>query len=139
MTLEDLIKYLEKLPKETMFSRGIKNPHSYRGYYDQLAFEPARAMSAADMLEVARSADGATFDGWKGGDFRMGSLTECWLAGEGHLGEEINSWMLDQSKQVQDIDSLRALVGILDSYIAHQASFDDLVFARETLRKACGI
>lgn len=67
---------------------GFGRPHSYRGYYEQLAFEPVLATSVKAMLVAAESAIGTTYQGWKGGDFTMDEYTSVWLALEGDGGGE---------------------------------------------------
>ncbi len=89
MTLDELIAALETEDPDRMLPLGFTNPHSYRGYYEQLAFEPAANASIGSMLQAARSALGATFEGWKGGDYTMGRFTDCHLAWRGRCGEEI--------------------------------------------------
>lgn len=86
MTLGKLIKRLEELPPETPV--GIGNPHSYRGYYSDLAFDPAIS-TAAEALARCRAAMGEVFQGYKGGDFQMGSLTPVWIAHYGDCGKKI--------------------------------------------------
>lgn len=88
MTLDELIAALEKVDPATEVENGFENPHSYRGYYDELAFEPAENVTVAHMLQQARSARGATYTGWKGGEFTMDGDTPVWLADEGCTTEE---------------------------------------------------
>lgn len=95
MTLGELIAALEAHDREKVAARGFTNPHSWRGNYSELAFEPARNVTVGDMLRDARSALGATYQGWKGGDFEMGEYTDCWLASEGYGdGETIGLLLL---------------------------------------------
>jgi len=94
MTLGALINKLEEYPREQVVVKGFKNPHSYRGYYEQLAFEPADNTTVGEMLDSARSALGETFPGWKGGDFEMGEYTDCHLANWGKCGEEMGPVLL---------------------------------------------
>ncbi|KQX43526.1 hypothetical protein ASD97_25985 [Streptomyces sp. Root63] len=89
MVLEDLIEMLESTDSNTVVKNGFNHPHSYRGFYRDLAFEPARNVRVEDMLADARSALGETFEGWKGGDYTMGRYTECWLSIEGESSGEI--------------------------------------------------
>jgi hypothetical protein len=42
MYLTNLIAFLEKYDPAQVVPVGFHRPHSYRGYYDQLAFEPKR-------------------------------------------------------------------------------------------------
>lgn len=89
MTLDELIAALEAEDPDRVLPLGFENPHSYRGYYNELAFEPASGVTIGAMLADARSAKGATFQGWKGGDYTMNGYTDCWLAERGTCGETI--------------------------------------------------
>lgn len=94
-TLGELIEALENFHPARHSPLGFGNPHSYRGDYSELAFEPAPAATVADMLAVAKSALGRTFEGWKGGDYVMDEHTPVWFALEGHgNGETIGPVML---------------------------------------------
>ncbi|MGW1938996.1 hypothetical protein [Streptomyces goshikiensis] len=88
MTLDDLIAALETENPAKVCPDGFTNPHSYRGYYNELAFEPAANVTVGHMLADARSAHGTWFTGWKGGDYQMHGSTECWIAHEGSAGGE---------------------------------------------------
>lgn len=93
MTLGELIEALEALHPGSV-DYGFGNPHSYRGDYSDLAFEPQRGTTIVAMLEAATSAVGATFQGYKGGDFVMDEWTRVWLACEGTVGETIGPALL---------------------------------------------
>jgi len=95
MNLGDIITRLEAADPQQVVPHGFHNPHSYRGDYYDLAFEPVTNITVADMLEAARSAVGATYQGWKGGDFRMNEYDWCWLSEEGTAsGETISPLLL---------------------------------------------
>ncbi len=94
MELGELITALEQADARLVVPSGFTNPHSYRGYYDELAFEPAANVTVAAMLADARSALGATYQGYKGGDFTMREHTDCWLATWGGLGETLGPTLL---------------------------------------------
>jgi hypothetical protein len=94
MTLGELIEALEASDAAKVVARGFAKPHSYRGYYDELAFEPAANVTVGDMLADARSALDATFEGYKGGLFTMQDFTDCWLAEYGCCGETIGPLLL---------------------------------------------
>ncbi len=94
MTLIDLIQTLEQYPPDKVVPHGFGRPHSYRGYYDQLAFEPMQNVTVGAMLADAKSALGQTFQGYKGGDYEMGEWTEVWLAHYGQCGEGIGPTLL---------------------------------------------
>lgn len=86
MRLEQVIKRLEQEDPNRVCSRGFLNPHSYRGDYSELAFSPATDVTVGEMLAAARSAIGATYQGYKGGDYRMDEFTPCYIAGVGKYG-----------------------------------------------------
>lgn len=88
MNLDELITMLEAADPRMVIRRGFDNPHSYRGYYDELAFEPTSNVTVGSMLEAARDAHGSTYTGWKGGDFTMDGCTACWLSFEGSASGE---------------------------------------------------
>lgn len=82
-----LIARLEREDPARVLPIGFADPHSYRGYYEQLAFEPRRNITIGEMLTEARFALGATFGGWKGGEYTMGEYTDCWIATEGDTSD----------------------------------------------------
>lgn len=95
MNLKNLIEWLEKQSPNAIVPHGFGIPRSYRGYYDQLAFEPVENAVILDMLEHARSALGTTFTGYKGGEYTMDEWTECWIAEYGTSeGDKIGPTML---------------------------------------------
>lgn len=95
MGLGELIEYLDDLGDTTMPIR-LENPHSYRGYYECLAFEVVNEPATARQnAAVARSARGATYYGWKGGEFAMTTWTEVYAASEGSTGEPVTRLWLD--------------------------------------------
>lgn len=75
---------------------------SYRGIYSDLAIGIGgpRAVKAADFLKECENCVGATFSGWKGGDYLMGRDTPVWVAdpGESHrwgvCGVECDNWQI---------------------------------------------
>lgn len=89
-TLGEIIYTLAELPADMVFREGFAEPHSYRGDYYDLAFVPTPNTRAGDMLADAQGAVGKTFTGYKGGVYKMDSLTDCWLAKYGDTGESLN-------------------------------------------------
>ena len=85
MTLKDLIERLEKEPNKFL-KLGFTHAHSWRGSYENLAFEPCEGAKVSDMLYEAKNAIGKTFQGWKGGDFKMEESAEVYLSDEGTAG-----------------------------------------------------
>ncbi len=99
MTLGNLIEWLEKQNQEMVVEDGFSTPHSDRGSYDELAFTPEPEAKIRDMLKHAKSALGATFTGWKGGEYTMNEYTSVYIGQYGECGEEITSthfkyWLL---------------------------------------------
>lgn len=61
---------------------------SYRGYYDHLALGwDAKAWpKVTAVLAELESAVGKTFEGWKGGNYRMSLETPLWVSNRGETG-----------------------------------------------------
>lgn len=78
-----------ELPIEFIDGGSPCSPHSYRGYYSDLAFETGPTIKVKDFLEMCQKALGKTFVGYKGGDFVMGEDTPLWRANYGCCGEAI--------------------------------------------------
>lgn len=104
LTLGDLIQQLEGLPltfdyngkphpKRVYFDFACTYPRrldSWRGAYSELAITFAvgggPAPSAPDFLAMLKGAIGATFPGYKGGEYTMGEDTPVWIANYGYSG-----------------------------------------------------
>lgn len=80
----------------------LVEPHSYRGYYSDLAFQPQsnavvtaagafQHLTVEAVLILARGSLGHTFTGYKGGDFKMQLDTPLWVARYGCTGHRIMS------------------------------------------------
>lgn len=85
--LGDLITRLEREDPARILPIGFDKPHSFRGDYMDLAFEPRRNIAIGNMLAAARSALGTTYEGYKGGDYTMGEHTSCWIANYGESSD----------------------------------------------------
>ena len=89
MTLGGLIDRLKEFEPEAMID-GIAFPHSYRGYYSDLAFDKIDyRRTAVALLEDCKSTLGMTLQGYKGGDYDMGQSTPVWIANYGSCGTRI--------------------------------------------------
>lgn len=96
LTLGGIIARLEREDPNRVLPIGFANPHSYRGYYDQLAFEPVADITVGDVLAAAKSAVGVTFEGYKGGEFLMTESTDCWISPHGESADNrIGPLLLD--------------------------------------------
>jgi hypothetical protein len=96
--LKDLIELLEKFPSDLLVAQGFGNPHSWRGVYSELAFEPVDDTTVGDMLSEARSAIGETYYGHKGGEFTMTLETQVNVDYQGRWSDgehdhRLYSWM----------------------------------------------
>lgn len=88
VTLGQLIDTLAAADQGAVVWDGFGLPGSWRGVYEFLAFRPKADAVVADMLRHARSAVGATFQGYKGGDFTMTRETPCFIAEYGCSGDD---------------------------------------------------
>jgi DNA-binding beta-propeller fold protein YncE len=96
MTLGDLIKALERQPADhaVLYDFGGLAPtgiYSYRGYYDDLAMGFDDDVGYGDctvtkLLNELKRCVGATFQGYKGGDYVMDEDTPIWVANHGKTG-----------------------------------------------------
>lgn len=89
MILKDLIIFLEQRDPDLIVPVGFAKPHSYRGYYEELAFEPAVNVTVESMLACAKDAVGRIFIGYKGGEYTMTEYTDVWLANWGQRGRAL--------------------------------------------------
>lgn len=104
MTLGTLLKSLGDMRDHDLVE-GLKNSHSYRGYYEDLAFEPAgEAMNVCDLIVICRSAMGKTFEGYKGGEYKMDETTPVWIAERGESGKKLIAINPDGSLETRNDD-----------------------------------
>ncbi len=129
MMLSDLIVSLERRDAATPVAHGFGGPHSYRGYYECLGFEPVENTTVGKMLAAARSALGTTFTAYKGGEYTMDKYTDVYLAEWGRTGDAITEHvlvaMIDVPQQVALLrEALRwaaATLQVLADHTAHEA------------------
>ena len=89
MTLGQIIEALEGIPADAQVAN-LRGPHSYRGYYDDLAFKRSEGTRyASDLLADCKAAMGKAFEGYKGGRYVMGELTPVWIADYGCCGVKL--------------------------------------------------
>jgi AAA domain len=104
MKLIELIYLLKTIDPDKVVLNGFGEPMSYRGFYEQLAFEPVSNTTIGSMLEYAESAADSTFEGYKGGMYHMDLGTECWIANYGETTDvpisvsNYISWTKDEIK-----------------------------------------
>ena len=83
MSLGEVIEMLKQYDRSWSVEKGFGAPASYRGSYDEVAFAPATWATVGNMLDDAMSAVGATFTGYKGGEYTMDRDTKCHIANWG--------------------------------------------------------
>ena len=89
LTLGRLITTLEAMPREAQVAN-LRDPGSYRGYYQDLYFEQQfGTRPASELLADCKEVMGKAFIGYKGGEFVMGELTPLWVATYGCCGERL--------------------------------------------------
>ncbi len=93
-TLENVIILLRAENPKKILPKGFDAAISYRGSYDELAFIPAENVTVGEMLKEAEGAVGAIFNGYKGGEYKMGLSTQVWIAKYGEEGETLGPTLL---------------------------------------------
>lgn len=107
MTLGKLISALAEMPDGAEVAN-LHGAHSYRGYYEDIAFERGEGnRPAADLLAECRAAMGEVFYGWKGGEFVMGALTPVWLAHRGDVGLKLMALRAGGEVETADEDEMK--------------------------------
>lgn len=92
--LNVLIAALEAAPQDAVVKLGFDFPHSYRGSYDCLAFMPKKNAKVSEMLKIAKSCIDKTFQGYKGGDYRMHEYSDVYLAYYGECGDPLSGLLI---------------------------------------------
>jgi hypothetical protein len=94
VTLGAMIEALKGMPADTpvVFDDGETGPgtaNSYRGYYEDLAFNDMQGVTVGQFRSVCSESLGSTFQGYKGGNYRMTEATPLWRAPWGSCGRAI--------------------------------------------------
>jgi hypothetical protein len=90
LTLGCLIEELKKADQdlrviENHTSKGVSSPHSYRGYYSDLALERSDEVnSVRDLLSKLLNVQDQELTGYKGGEFLMTDDTPLWISEYGN-------------------------------------------------------
>ena len=88
LTIGGLLDLLRKANQTDPWTGG-DSVDSYRGYYDELAIEPGGTATVADAVAMLEESIGATFEGYKGGDYTMYGHTPVWSAPYGSTGAPV--------------------------------------------------
>jgi hypothetical protein len=83
----------------------IEDIGSWRGIYAELAIGHHRAQgenapTVADLLAALRAAVGATFEGYKGGDYVMSESTPVWVSNYGCSDHTAVTGVIDHKYEV---------------------------------------
>jgi hypothetical protein len=98
ITLGHLTDLIAALPAETavqLHGKSVTGIASYRGYYERLALgwgdrsDEEVYPTAGDVSALLRSANGETYYGYKGGEFRMDRSTLVHAAHYGDCGDMV--------------------------------------------------
>jgi hypothetical protein len=85
-TLHEVKEFLE-IVQETdssfQFVNAFNNPHSWRGIYNEVAFQTEMLMTSDEMLHCVKRALTETFFGWKGGEYGYCLDNHCHLEAGG--------------------------------------------------------
>jgi hypothetical protein len=92
ITLGELIEQLSSLPADRylVFDWCWLKPdglRSYRGCYSDLAVgftDAYQSVTVGQFLQECREAVGKTYEGYKGGEYRMSESTPVWVANYGN-------------------------------------------------------
>jgi hypothetical protein len=113
MDLGDYIDLLQKQDPNKEVENGLGKPHSWRGSYWEVAFEPVGKTTFGEMLKDAENALGNTYTGWKGGEFVMTSETEVNVDREGVYSGGGELEQMTEDFQVPDPDRLEHLINLM--------------------------
>lgn len=106
MTLGQLIERLRQLKRrDSLAIISIGYPHSYRGYYSDLAFERGGTKSVGKALEEAEDCLGRKFYGDYGDEYRMGEDTPLWVTERRHAALRLMSIADDGSLVTAEEDN----------------------------------
>lgn len=104
MTLGKMIAQLETMAPMSRVS-ALGGAHSYRGFYDDIAFSLSEGTRlASDVLAECRAAMGQVFVGYKGGDYVMGALTPVWVAEYGYCGKRLMGFSGDGNAIIESVE-----------------------------------
>lgn len=88
-TLGEIIKALEAIDGDKYMAESYE-PHSYRGYYHRLGLAPnGGSATVGETLAMLNGCVGKSFEGYKGGTFKMGLHTLVHVAGWGRTGSAV--------------------------------------------------
>jgi hypothetical protein len=103
-TLGVLIDALAAMPPNALVAN-LCEPHSYRGYYERLAFEQHDGTRSADsLLRECQRCIYQVFDGYKGGEYTMTRDSLVHIANYGNTGFPLMGFYPDGSIMLGEDD-----------------------------------
>lgn len=107
------IAELKSLKPDTLVIPKLKFPHSYRGYYEDLAFEHEEDFQTAEeLIDLLKSCVGQVYAGYKGGEYRCQDSTFVWLGSYGTTAGSIAVTGLDFHPDAGTVE----IIGVPDKY-----------------------
>lgn len=93
MTIKQIIEWLQRFPAELETTGSFRQPHSYRGNYEDLGVDASSLVpsTVGAQVELFSSCVGRAFRGYKGGSFVMTLDTDVYAAIEGNEGEPLRT------------------------------------------------
>jgi hypothetical protein len=88
MNIGQLLTFLDNFPKERVCLLGFNNPHSYRGYYEEAAVEPADNVTIGSMIDCLNRLLDEEFIGYKGGEYTYDTYTPIHLTHVGSCNDD---------------------------------------------------
>ena len=70
-----------------VFSIAFDEAQSYRGYYDEVSFEPSTGVSVGQIKQQIERAFNETFTGYKGGEYQYSADTPVHLSYYGNASD----------------------------------------------------
>ena len=104
LTLGELVDQLREAFPDSLVAN-IVFPHSYRGYYCDLAFElRGGSRTAKELLDDCLEALGSEFTGYKGGEYLMDRSTPLWVSNYGSTGLKLLALKSDGTIETAEDD-----------------------------------
>ena len=125
MNLASVIKILESADPAKTASPAFGVARSYRGYYEQIAFQPVDKATVGEMLRIANACIGAVFEGYKGGMYTMDEQTTCVVCEYGTTGDDDDARLFAVLSACQADDSARILRAFAERMAEHDCAYGD--------------
>lgn len=109
LTLGEIILKLENMPPDAPvrfdFDSNVGGLDSWRGSYSELAlgYQDDEPITVNDLLNDCRFSVGKTYEGYKGGEFKMGRQTPVWVANWGESGASVKDKYDYETVGIKDI------------------------------------